>query len=116
MTRRVAAHVAVHTAVFLSVAGSIILFAWDGARQRPGRRKVIAAGVGLIEAAVYASNNQVCPLTPLAEELGASSGTVTDIFLPDQFARRIPLISSIVLVLGLALNARAWRGDRSAGS
>lgn len=98
---------AVHTAVFFSVAGLILLFAWDGARGRARRRTAMAAAVALAESAVYVSNNQVCPLSPLAEELGAASGSVTDIFLPDWLSRRIPLFSGSVLVLGLVLNARA---------
>ena len=99
-----------HTAIFFSVAGLIVLFAWDGIRQRPRRRTVIAAGVALAESAIYASNNQVCPLTPLAEELGAPSGSVTDIFLPDWLSKRVPLIGGGALVAGLVLNARVWLG------
>lgn len=96
-----------HTAVFFSIAGLIALFAWDGVRGRPRRRAALAAAVGIAESAVYISNNQVCPLSPLAEELGAASGSVTDIFLPDWVSRRIPLFSGGVLVLGIVLNARA---------
>lgn len=55
------------------------------------------------------SNNQVCPLSPLAEELGAESGSVTDIFLPDWISRRIPVIGGSVLIVGLILNIRTWR-------
>jgi hypothetical protein len=103
---------AVHSAVFFSVAGLILLFAWDGVRQRPRRRTAVAAGVALAESAVYVSNNQVCPLSPLAEALGASSGSVTDIFLPDWVSRRIPVVSGSVLVLGLVLNLRAHARGR----
>lgn len=99
----------VHTAAFLMIGASILLFAWDGLRGRPRRRTAIAASVALTESAIYASNNQVCPLTPLAEALGAESGTVTDIFLPLWLSRRIPLISSGVLVVGVVLNGRALR-------
>jgi len=104
---------AVHSAVFFSVAALIVLFAWDGVRQRPSRRTTLAAGVALAESAIFASNNLVCPLTPLAEELGASSGSVTDIFLPDWISRRIPVVGGTVLVVGLILNARArWATER----
>ena len=99
----------IHTAVFFSIAGLIALFTWDGIRQRPTRRTSVAALVAVAEAAVYASNNLVCPLTPLAEDLGAESGSVTDIYLPDWLSRRIPLISGSALVIGLILNARALR-------
>jgi len=98
---------AVHTVLFASIGGAIVLFVWDGLRGRPRRRTAIALGVALGESAVYVSNNQVCPLTPLAEELGAESGSVVDIFLPDAVARRIPLVSSTALVVGIALNVAA---------
>lgn len=103
---------ALHTAIFFSVAGLIVLFAWDGLRQRPSRRAAASLGVVLAESAIDVSNNQVCPLTPLAEELGAERGSVADIFVPDWFSQRIPLFGSAALVLGLVLNLRAWFGRR----
>lgn len=96
-----------HTVIFASVGGAILLFAWEGLRQRPGRPAAIAVGVALGETAIYVSNNQVCPLTPLAEELGAERGSVSDIFLPDWVGRRIPLFAGGAVLLGLALNGHA---------
>lgn len=104
----------IHTAVFFSVAALIALFTWDGIRQRPRRRTALAAVIALAEAAVFVSNNQVCPLTPLAEELGAASGSVTDIYLPGWLSRRTPLISGSALIVGMILNLRTWLG-RSTG-
>jgi hypothetical protein len=104
---------AIHTAIFASVGAAILLVVWDGLRQRPRQRSAIAVGIVLVESAVYVSNNQVCPLTPLAEELGAERGSVADIFLPDWASSRIPIMSGSILVLGLVLNATAWlRGRR----
>src|SRR3970040_1695713 len=62
----------IHTLIFFAVAAQIAVIVWDGLRQRPGRRTALAFAIALGESAVYASNNQVCPLTPLAEELGAA--------------------------------------------
>jgi hypothetical protein len=100
---------AIHTAIFAAVAAQIMMVLWDGIRQRPGRRTAVALAVALGESAVYASNNQVCPLTPLAEELGARDGSVTDIFLPERISRRIPLVGGASLALGLGLNLWALR-------
>ena len=97
----------IHTLIFASVAAAIALFVWDGVRQRPGRRSALALGVALGETAVYVSNNQVCPLTPLAEDLGAERGSVGDIFLPGWFSRRIPLFGGGALIVGLVLHVRA---------
>ena len=99
----------IHTVAFFSVAGAIAMVVWDGVRQRPRRLTAAAVGVAVVESAVFASNNLVCPLTPLAEELGAASGSVTDIYLPGWLSRRIPIISVSALALGVALNLRAWR-------
>ena len=98
---------AIHTVLFGSISAAIALFVWDGLRGQPRRRTAYALSIALGETAVYVSNNQVCPLTPLAEEFGAESGSVVDIFLPDAVARRIPLVGGTALVLGLVLNGRA---------
>jgi hypothetical protein len=100
---------AIHTFLFASIGGAVALFVWDGLTRRPRRRTAYALGIALGETAVYVSNNQVCPLTPLAEELGAKSGSVVDIFLPAAVARRIPIISGAALILGIALNLRSVR-------
>lgn len=98
---------ALHTVIFVSIGAAVALFVWDGVRGRPRRRTAAALGVALGEAAVYVSNNQVCPLTPLAEELGAERGAVADMFLPDWASRRIPVVSILALLAGAALNLRA---------
>ena len=85
---------------------------WDGIRQRPGRRGAAAVGVAVVEAAVYVSINQVYPLTPLAEELGAERGSVADMFLPDWPSRHIPIVSVTALLIGLALNMRVMLNRR----
>ena len=103
----------IHTLIFVSIAGLIALFAWDGARGLPRRRTAVAMTIAIAESAVYASNNQVCPLSPLAEDLGAERGSVTDIFLPDAVSERIPLVGGLVLVAGLILNGRAVLARRA---
>jgi hypothetical protein len=102
----------IHTAIFASVAACILIFLADGVLGRPGRRGMTAMAIALAESAVYLSNNQVCPLTPLAEELGAERGSVADIFLPDWASRRIPLVGGSALLLALVLNLRAWSRSR----
>ena len=66
----------------------------------------------LTEAAVYVSNNQVCPLTPLAKEMGSQRDSVVAVFLPARAARSIPVIGSAALVVAIALNARALASGR----
>ena len=97
----------VHTAIFLSVFAAVVLALWDGLRGIPSKRTAIAGGVVLAESALYVSNNQVCPLTPLAEEFGAARGSVVDLFLPAAVARQIPLVAGGAAGLALILNLRA---------
>lgn len=99
----------VHTVIFFSVFAAVLLTLWDGIRGTPHRRTATAGGVVLIESALYVSNNQVCPLTPLAEELGAERGSVVDLFLPASVAKQIPLVAGSAAVLAAVLNVRALR-------
>jgi hypothetical protein len=101
-----------HTLIFASVGACIGLFVWGGLRQATPRHGTIALWVALAETAVYVSNNQVCPLTPLAEELGAKHGSVADIYLPNWVARQIPLFGGGALLLGMALRLRSWTARR----
>jgi hypothetical protein len=100
----------VHTLAFVAVAGSILVILFDGLRGRPSPRTGVATAVALAECAIFAGNGFVCPLTPVAERLGARRGSVSDIFLPDVVARNLTWISSSVLALGIGLNLRALTG------
>ena len=100
---------AFHTAAFLLISGSIGVILVDGLRGRPTGRTGAAAAVALTECAVFAANGLVCPLTPLAERLGAERGSVTDIFLPDWLARNLTVIATPILVVGLVANVIALR-------
>ena len=110
---------AIHTAAFVAISGAILVFTWEGMRGRRGAAARAAASIAVAETIVYASNNQVCPLTPLAEQLGATSGSVTDIYLPAWISDRIPLLGGSVLLVGLVAHVVAWRrrpvGTGSAG-
>jgi len=100
---------AFHTAAFVVISGALLVFAWEGMRGRRGALARGAATIAIAETAVYVSNNQVCPLTPLAEQLGATSGSVTDIYLPRWVSERVPAVGGSVLVIGLVAHVAAWR-------
>ena len=98
---------AVHTAAFALIAGCIVLFAWDGIRGRTGRRAAVAAAIAVTETLVYASNNQVCPLTPWRR----SSGRARDGHGPLPSAavsERIPVIGGSTLLIGVAFHLLGW--------
>lgn len=113
----VAAIKSVHTAIFLVELSSIGWLVATGLRGRQDRTVALAAGAVAIEAAVFIGNDRVCPLTPLAERLGATRGAVSDIFLPDAVARTIPIWSSTLVGLAALLHARsALRAEPGAGT
>jgi hypothetical protein len=110
-----------HSLIFLSVSASILHIFYAGITNRTSRWTIIALGPALGESAVFAANRFRCPLRLLAEELGAESGQVTDIFLPRWFADRIPWFFTPLLVIGMlglirnhARTARRGCGSESA--
>ena len=105
----------IHAAAFLVIAASGQVVFWDGVLARPSRRTGVAGAIVLADSAVFAANGFVCPLTPLAERLGARRGSVSDIFLPDVVARNLTWITGLLMAAGLALNGRAlWQRRGSA--
>ena len=83
-----------------------------GATGRSDRRAAAAAAVVAAECLIFAADGFRCPLTRLAEDAGAPSGSVTDIYLPRWFARNLPAIHLPLLVLIVWLHRRASRAER----
>jgi len=111
----------IHTAVFLVELSAIGWLIGSGLLGRRDRSVAVAAAAVGAEAAVFLANDHVCPLTPLAEQLGSPRGSVSDIFLPEAAARTIPTWSSALVLLAAALHARAivqrkWRATARVGS
>jgi hypothetical protein len=100
----------IHTLIFATIALSVLHVFWAGVWGRPTRQTPVAVVIVLLEMAIFAGNGFRCPLTGLAENLGAESGRVTDIFLPLWVADRIPQLFTPPFVMGLAfLIGRRWQ-------
>jgi hypothetical protein len=99
---------AVHSAVFLAVLGSILWLVATGLVGRRSRSVAVAASLVAGESLVFVANHGVCPLTPVAERLGADDGSVSDIFLPDPLARTIPAWSTSLVAIAIVLQATTW--------
>ena len=56
------------------------------------------------------ANGARCPLTSLAESLGADDGSVTDIYLPGWLARILPMIHVPLVLAALWLHWRNLSG------
>ena len=81
---------AVHTLAWFSIESCMAYVLYAGLANRTDRRAAIAGAVVAGESLVFAANGFRCPLTDLAESLGAEHGSVTDIYLPTWFARNLP--------------------------
>lgn len=97
---------AVHSVAFWILQTAILYLLYKGIRRESdGRARAAAALVGA-ECAIYAGNQFRCPLTGLAEDLGAESGSVTDIFLPSWLASNIARIYFPLFLIALFLHGR----------
>jgi hypothetical protein len=97
--RRLALIRGVHTAAWFSIEFCVGYLLWSGATGRSDRRAAGAAAVVAGECLIFVAGGFRCPLTGLAEAAGATSGSVTDIYLPNWLARNLPAIHVPLLVL-----------------
>jgi hypothetical protein len=103
---------AIHTLALSSIEGCMVCVLYAGFARRSDRRAGIAAGVVAAESLIFAGNGFRCPLTQVAERLGAERGSVTDIYLPRWFARNLPAIHVPLIGLAGFLHARNLRARR----
>ena len=82
--------------VYILVAGIAKAFNWI---------LVIALASIVFEGMAFLLNIGRCPLTTLAEEYGAESGSVTDILLPNVIARNTFRVSTVLFSAELLLLA-----------
>lgn len=107
---------ATHTLAWFSIEACMIYVLYAGFAGRSDRRAGIAAGVVAAEALIYAGSGFRCPLTQVAERLGAEHGSVTDIYLPQWFARNLPAIHVPLIGLAGYLHARNLRTRQRSGA
>ncbi len=99
----------VHTFAWFSIESCMLYVLWAGSRRRSDRRVAIAAGVVASESLVFAANGFRCPLTQVAERVGAERGSVTDSYLPYRFAHNLPAIRVPLIMLAGYLHGRNLR-------
>jgi hypothetical protein len=96
----------VHTVAWFSIEWCMVYVLWAGFRRRSDRRAALAAGVVASETLIFAANGFRCPLTGVAERIGAERGSVTDIYLPRWFAHYLPVIHVPLILLAGYSHAR----------
>ena len=100
---------AAHTLAWFSIESCMAYVLYAGAARRTGRGAALAGAVVAGESLIFAANGFRCPLTQLAEKIGAADGSVTDIWLPRWFAHNLPAIHVPLLAVAAYLNGRNLR-------
>ena len=95
----------VHTLIFAVLSACVIYIVISGAINHITNWTWVAIAAIVIEGLVLAASGGRCPLTAVAERLGASDGSVADIFLPRWFADRIFPICGTLYLIGCAIVA-----------
>jgi hypothetical protein len=93
----------VHTLIFWILSLCVLYSLTSGVSGNITPWTWVAVGLVLIESVVLMISGWTCPLTLLAEHLGAKHGSVVDIFLPKWFADRIFPICGTTFALAVAL-------------
>ena len=93
----------VHTLIFVVLSACVLYILASGAFDRVTFWTWVAVVAIMVEGVVLAANGGKCPLTAVAERLGAVDGQVADIFLPRWFADRIFPICGTLYLIGCAI-------------
>jgi len=98
-----------HTLAWFSIESCMLYVLWAGFRKRSDGRVAVAASVVATETLIFAANGFRCPLTQIAERVGAARGSVTDIYLPRRLAHNLPAIHVPLILLAGYLHAQNLR-------
>jgi hypothetical protein len=94
---------AVHAVLFLLLAAAVLYIFVCGVVGRGGRALAWSIAICAIELAIIALNGWRCPLTGLAERLGAKSGSVAGLFVPRWSLPFVFPVFGALFGIGLAL-------------
>jgi hypothetical protein len=98
-----------HTVAWLIIEACMVYVLYTGITGRNGRKTRAAAVVVAGESLIFAASGFRCPLTAVAQDLGDGSGSVTDIYLPQWFARILPGLHVPLILVAVLLHWRNWR-------
>jgi len=82
----------VHSFAFFLFTACILYVLYSGIFNRIGWVTYSSIGLVVVEGLVLGLNRWRCPLTALAENMGAEDGSVTGIFLPRWLAKRVFMV------------------------
>ena len=99
----------IHTLIFWVLSACVVYALFSGVMDRITTWTWVAVGLVVLEGVVLVASGWTCPLTLLAERLGAVRGSVADIFLPKWFADRIfPICGTTYLVALIVIILRVF--------
>ena len=93
----------IHTIIFYFMAVCLLYVLYCGITRTYNWILILAISAILIEGLALILNHWRCPLTTLANKLGAEKGSVTDTFLPSCITRNVFNISIVVFAISLVL-------------
>lgn len=99
---------AVHSAIFLAMVAAIAYLLFAGVSDHDGWPAMVALSMPAIEGVIFFGNRKRCPLTDLAERIGAERGSVTDMFMPRLIADRTFEVFTPLYLAGAALMVYRW--------
>jgi hypothetical protein len=98
---------AVHTAIYVVMAGSVFAVFYAGLVGAHGRWLFVALALVAIEIVVFVGNGLKCPLTAIATKYGAAPGA--DTFLPERLTRyTLTFFGPLIAISLIMLLARWW--------
>jgi hypothetical protein len=101
---------AVHTAIYLVMAGSTLALVYAGVTGASGWWLGVVITLLAIESTVFVGSGFRCPLTALAVTYGAERGYAFDTFLPEAVTRLTFRVFGSLMILGLVLLTLRWTG------
>ena len=96
---------ALHTAIYLVMAGAVFVVLYAGVTGAHGPWLWAAAGLVVLESLVFAASGLKCPLTAVAVKYGAARSNPADTFLPERFTRLTLRIFGPLILIGFCLIA-----------
>jgi hypothetical protein len=99
---------ALHTAIYVVMAGAVFVVLYAGITGATGRWLWIALALVGVEVAIFAGSGMKCPLTAVASRYGARQGH--DTFFPERLTRHTLTVFGPLIALGVALLAVRWAG------
>lgn len=101
---------ALHTAIYVVMAGAVFVVLYGGITGRHGAWLWTALALSGVESVIFIGSGMKCPLTAVAARYGAAESGGSDTFFPERITRHTPRFFGPLLVLGIGLVIARWAG------